>query len=112
MQVLAMARPWQENLLKHNIAHMLQVAGVGMIVNLQVGNWTLPPIQSDQIIRCLSHPIHRKPLERRKWESTRIVGEAFYLLVASAMTQRPSWLLALGCTTSAGETWALQPCIK
>ena len=47
MQVLAMARPWQENLLKHNIAHTLQVAGVGMILNLQVGYWTLLPIQSD-----------------------------------------------------------------
>ena len=36
MQVLAMARPWQENVLKHNIAHTLQVASVGMILNLQV----------------------------------------------------------------------------
>lgn len=32
-----MARPWQENLLKHNIAQILRDEGIGMVLNLQVG---------------------------------------------------------------------------
>ena len=35
-QVLAMARPWQENLVAHKLPEALQAAGVGMILNLQV----------------------------------------------------------------------------
>ena len=41
LQVLAMARPWQENLLKHNIAQAFQDASIGMVLNLQVASWQL-----------------------------------------------------------------------
>ena len=41
LQVLAMARPWQENLLKHNIPQAFQDAGIGMVLNLQVASWQL-----------------------------------------------------------------------
>ena len=36
LQVLAMARPWQENLVAHKLPQALQAAGIGMILNLQV----------------------------------------------------------------------------
>ncbi len=39
LQVLAMARPWQENLLKHSIPQAFQDAGIGMVLNLQVTCW-------------------------------------------------------------------------
>lgn len=102
LQVLAMARPWQENLLKHNIPQAFQDAGIGMVLNLQVASWQLllPSIKLYIALR-LCH---------RKLGSMHIVAEAFCHPAASAMTLRPSWPLALACTTSAGETWASLPC--
>lgn len=36
-QVLAMARPWQSNVVGCQIPESFKAAGIGMIVNLQVG---------------------------------------------------------------------------
>ncbi len=36
LQVLAMARPWQEHLIRYDIAQGLRAAGIGMVLNLQV----------------------------------------------------------------------------
>ena len=40
LQVLAMARPWQQNLLAHKLPEKLQAEGLGMVLNLQVTHRT------------------------------------------------------------------------
>ncbi len=57
LQVLAMARPWQENLLKHNIPQAFQDAGVGMVLNLQVASWQLL-LPSIKLYIALRRPEH------------------------------------------------------
>ncbi len=47
-----MARPWQQNLLKHNIAQSFQDAGMGMVLNLQVASWQLL-VRSDKLLVAL-----------------------------------------------------------
>ncbi len=52
-----MARPWQENLLKHNIAQAFQDAGIGMVLNLQVAPWQLL-VRSIKLYVALRRPEH------------------------------------------------------
>jgi len=116
LQVLAMARPWQENLLKHNIPQAFQDAGIGMVLNLQVASWQLllPSIKLYIALRLCHRKLGKLHTDQnichRKLGSMHIVAEAFCHPAASAMTLRPSWPLALACSTSAGETWASLPC--
>lgn len=42
-QVLAMARPWQENVLKHDVVGQFKQHNIGMILNLQEVSSRLPP---------------------------------------------------------------------
>ena len=40
-QVLAMARPWQENLIANKLPKTMHAAGIGMILNLQVSTFSI-----------------------------------------------------------------------
>ena len=53
-QVLAMARPWQENVLKHDVVAQFKQHNIGMILNLQEVSSRLPPCGSSCLCNRLA----------------------------------------------------------